>query len=48
MHYCDGLWQHTQNSTDQQVSDFMDKIYLKLNKKLDSLTKQIQITQNPE
>jgi uncharacterized protein YpuA (DUF1002 family) len=28
------------------MNDFMDKIYLKLNKTLDSLTKQVQTTHN--
>jgi archaellum component FlaC len=42
MQYCNGLWQLIQNSVDSQVNDFMDQTYQKLNKKLDSLTKQIQ------
>ena len=48
MHQCNGLWQHIQNSVDSQINDFMDKTYLKLNKKLDSLTKQTHNTHNIE
>jgi hypothetical protein len=40
--YCNGLWQLIQNSVDSQLNDFMDQTYQKLNKKLDSLTKQTQ------
>ena len=48
MQHCNGLWQHIQNSIDSQINDFMDKTYLKLNKKLDSLTKQTNTMHNTE
>jgi hypothetical protein len=48
MHYCNGLWQHIQNSVDSQINEFMNKTYLKLNKKLDSLTKQTHTAHNTE
>jgi hypothetical protein len=42
MQYCNGLWQLIQYSVASQVNDFMDQTYQKRNKKLDSLTRQIQ------
>jgi hypothetical protein len=42
MQYCNGLWQLIQSSVDSQINDFMEQTYQKLNKKLDTLTKQTQ------
>ena len=35
------MWQHTQYYIDQQISNIMEGLYQKLNKKLDTLTNQI-------
>ena len=39
-HHCNSMWQHIQNSINSQVNGLTDKMYQKLNKKLDILTKQ--------
>jgi hypothetical protein len=45
---CSGMWQHIHNSIDTQINRLMDNLYQKLNKKLDTLTKQTQTKHNNE
>jgi len=42
------MWQHIQNSSDSQVNGLIDKIYQKLDKKLDILTKQTKNMHNTD
>jgi malate/lactate dehydrogenase len=46
MQYCNGLWQIIEDSVNSQINEIMDQTYQKLNKKLDSLTKQTHTTHN--
>jgi len=45
-HQCNGMWQHTQECVDEQISRLMDNLYHKLNKKLDALKNQRNTKRN--
>jgi hypothetical protein len=45
-HHCNGMWQHIQNSLNSPINMFMDTLYQKLKKKLDTLIKHTQTTHN--
>jgi len=47
-HYCNGMWQHNQNSINSWLDDIFDTFYQKLNKKRDTLLRYIYVTYNTE